>query len=391
MNTARLDLSDPALADALTKVRSDASPETYCVFGYEGKSKIVLKDMGTGNCYECIKGMDDAEISYALLRVTGTRDQESKTVKFVFICYVGPSVGGMQKGRVNGHKGDVKTMIGQSHVDIQADDKADISEEVITGKLKKASGANYDLGSNAGGAYESNAKSIGASAAAKYRELEKTSNIGPVVFDKGPAKPKDYVTPVDLGGRPMVAPPTQAKKNTVIRDEKSAAQKEKDEVTERERLAALAARTKDGKTAASEPVKLSAVPAPAPPPPAPAAPPPEPEATREPTPTPMPAAPETAPEPEATPEPLAEAAPLPVPEAAPGPVPEASPEPVPEAAPLPEPEAAPLQEPEAAPAPLPEAAPEPVPEAAAPAEPAAEESAAEAPAEPTVAAEETPP
>ena len=375
MNTARLDLSDPALADALTKVRSDASPETYCVFGYEGKSKIVLKDMGTGNCYECIKGMDDAEISYALLRVTGTRDQESKTVKFVFICYVGPSVGGMQKGRVNGHKGDVKTMIGQSHVDIQADDKADISEEVITGKLKKASGANYDLGSNAGGAYESNAKSIGASAAAKYRELEKTSNIGPVVFDKGPAKPKDYVTPVDLGGRPMVAPPTQAKKNTVIRDEKSAAQKEKDEVTERERLAALAARTKDGKTAASEPVKLSAVPAPAPPPPAPAAPPPEPEATPEPTPTPMPAAPETAPEPEATPEPLAEAAPSPVPEAAPEPVPEASPEPVPEAAPLPEPEAA----------------PEPVPEAAAPAEPAAEESAAEAPAEPTAAAEETPP
>ena len=379
MNTARLDLSDPALADALTKVRSDASPETYCVFGYEGKSKIVLKDMGTGNCYECIKGMDDAEISYALLRVTGTRDQESKTVKFVFICYVGPSVGGMQKGRVNGHKGDVKTMIGQSHVDIQADDKADISEEVITGKLKKASGANYDLGSNAGGAYESNAKSIGASAAAKYRELEKTSNIGPVVFDKGPAKPKDYVTPVDLGGRPMVAPPTQAKKNTVIRDEKSAAQKEKDEVTERERLAALAARTKDGKTAASEPVKLSAVPAPAPPPPAPAAPPPEPEATREPTPTPMPAAPETAPEPEATPEPLAEAAPLPVPEAAP----EAAPEPVPEAAPEPVPEAAPLPEPEAA--------PEPVPEAAAPAEPAAEEPAAGAPAEPTAAAEETPP
>ena len=379
MNTARLDLSDPALADALTKVRSDASPETYCVFGYEGKSKIVLKDMGTGNCYECIKGMDDAEISYALLRVTGTRDQESKTVKFVFICYVGPSVGGMQKGRVNGHKGDVKAMVGQSHVDIQADDKADLTEANITAKLKKASGANYDLGSNAGGAYESNAKSIGASAAAKYRELEKTSNIGPVVFDKGPAKPKDYVTPVDLGGRPMVAPPTQAKKNTVIRDEKSAAQKEKDEVTERERLAALAARTKDGKTAASEPVKLSAVPAPAPPPPAPAAPPPEPEATPEPTPTPMPAAPETAPEPEAAPEPLAEAAPLPVPEAAPEP----APEPAPEAAPEPVPEAAPLPEPEAA--------PEPVPEAAAPAEPAAEESAAEAPAEPTAAAEETPP
>jgi glycerol uptake facilitator-like aquaporin len=38
------------------------------------------------------------QVTYALLRITGTRDQESKTVKFVFICYVGPAVGGMVKG-----------------------------------------------------------------------------------------------------------------------------------------------------------------------------------------------------------------------------------------------------------------------------------------------------
>jgi len=249
MNTARLDVSDPAIAEAITKVRGDGSPETYVVLGYEGKSKIVVKSCGAGNAYACIDEMDDAEVSYALLRITGTRDQESKTVKFVFICYVGPSVGGMQKGRVGGHKGDIKSLIGQSHVEIQTDDKDDISEDTITTKLKKASGANYDLGSNAGGSYESKGASIGKSAAAFYKEKEKEGNMGPIVFDKGPAKPKDYVTPVDLGGRPMVAPPTQAKANTVIRNEVSAAQKEKDEATEKERLAAIAARTTDGKTA----------------------------------------------------------------------------------------------------------------------------------------------
>ena len=36
--------------------------------------------------------------SYALLRVANTRDQESKTVKFCFVTYVGPSVGGMARG-----------------------------------------------------------------------------------------------------------------------------------------------------------------------------------------------------------------------------------------------------------------------------------------------------
>lgn len=243
--TARLDLSDPAIAEAITKVRSDANEETFCVLGYEGKSKIVLKACAAGSAYGAMDAMEDDTVSYALLRITGTRDQESKTVKFVFICYVGPSVGGMMKGRVGGHKGDIKVMVGQSHVDLQTDEKSDLTEEEITTKLKKASGANYDLGSNAGGNYESKAGDIGRSAAAKYKELEKQTNIGPVVFEKH-SKPKDYVTPVDLGGRPMVAPPTAAKANTVVRDEVAAAKTEKDAITEKEKADALAARTKDG-------------------------------------------------------------------------------------------------------------------------------------------------
>ena len=83
------------------------------------------------------------QVSYALLRITGTRDQESKTVKFVFITYLGPSVGGMARGRVGAHKPDVKALVGQSHVDYQTDDKDDLSEASLTDRLKKASGANY--------------------------------------------------------------------------------------------------------------------------------------------------------------------------------------------------------------------------------------------------------
>jgi hypothetical protein len=183
MNTARLDVSDPALQEAILKVRSDAEPETFCIFGYEGKAKITLKECSSGNVYDALEDdLEDEEVSYAFLRVTGTRDQESKTVKFVFIVYVGPNVGGMQRGRVGAHKGDIKSLVGQSHVDFQTDEKEELSEASITEKLKKASGANYDLGSNASG-YESKAGDIGKSAAAKYKALEKESNIGPVVFN----------------------------------------------------------------------------------------------------------------------------------------------------------------------------------------------------------------
>ena len=135
MNTSRLDLSDPALKEAIANVRSDATPATWCVFTYEGKAKIVCKEVGEGAPYQATDNMDDAEVSYALLRVSGTRDQESKTVKFVFIVYTGPGVGGMARGRVNAHKGDVKEFIGQSHVDISTDDRDDMSEAVITDKL----------------------------------------------------------------------------------------------------------------------------------------------------------------------------------------------------------------------------------------------------------------
>ena len=100
---------------------------------------------------------------------------------------------------------------------MQTDDRDDISESALTDKLKKASGANYDLGSNAGGGYKTQAGGIQANARARYQQLEKASNIGPVVFDKGPLR--EGVTPMDLGGRAMVAPPTEGKKNVVVRDE----------------------------------------------------------------------------------------------------------------------------------------------------------------------------
>lgn len=138
----------------------------------------------------------------------GTRDQESKTVKFVYVTYVGPSVGGMAKGRVGSHKMDIKSIIGQSHVDYQSDDIDEVTDDIIREKLKKASGANYDLGSNAGGSYQSQAGGLQAQARSLYKNLEKDSDIGPVQFEKF-ARPKE--TPMDLGGRPMVAPPTAAK------------------------------------------------------------------------------------------------------------------------------------------------------------------------------------
>mmetsp|Transcript_10300 Transcript_10300/g.23851 ORF Transcript_10300/g.23851 Transcript_10300/m.23851 type:complete len:221 (-) Transcript_10300:60-722(-) len=210
-STARLDVSATNLKDAIADVRSDSSETTWCVFTYQGKTTIVLKSKGTGGMDAMKAGLDDAEVSYCLLRVE-SGDQESRRVKFVFLVYVGPSVGGLTKGRVGGHKGDIKQLMGQSHVDFQTDDPEDLTEENIKDRLAKASGANYDLGSNAAG-YESKAGDIKAKASSNYKTLEKETNIGPVQYESF-ERPKE--TPVDLGGRPMVAAASAAKSNTVM-------------------------------------------------------------------------------------------------------------------------------------------------------------------------------
>jgi len=211
MNTTRLDVSSPELKAAIADVRSDGSATNWCIFGYEGKSKIVLKSKGEGSLVAMVAEVSDEEVSYCLLRsVSG--DQESKRIKFVIIVYVGPNVGGMARGRVGGHKGDVKELMGQSHVDFQTDDRSDLTEENIKDRLAKAAGANYDLGSNAAG-YTTNAGGIKAKAASNYKTLEKESNIGPVKYETF-ERPKE--TPVDLAGRPMVAAATAAKANTVM-------------------------------------------------------------------------------------------------------------------------------------------------------------------------------
>ena len=69
--TARLDISDPKLKEAVASVRSDSTPDMYCIFTYEGKSKIVCKEIGQGSMADMAEALDEGEIAYVLLRGEG--------------------------------------------------------------------------------------------------------------------------------------------------------------------------------------------------------------------------------------------------------------------------------------------------------------------------------
>jgi len=222
MTTARLELDETAIITAVAELRDDANPIDYVLLGYEDKSKIVLKAQGSGGLQELRETLDEDSVAYCLFRFMAG-DQESKRVKFIFLTYIGQNVGGMAKGRSAGHKGDVRGLLGQSHLQINADgDRDEFTQEEVASKVKKASGANYDLGSNTGddgdATYATQAGAIGKAAADTYKQLEKETTIAPVKYETF-ARPKE--TPMDLAGRPMVASASEGMKNVVIRDEEN--------------------------------------------------------------------------------------------------------------------------------------------------------------------------
>eukprot|EP00051_Salpingoeca_urceolata_P016190 m.213811 g.213811 ORF g.213811 m.213811 type:complete len:417 (-) comp18613_c0_seq2:428-1678(-) len=202
------DISDPVLRETIQDVRDDFTDTDWCALTYEGKTKLVVSGTGDGGHSELMSHLQDDKAYFCLLRLIDG-DRESRRVKFVFITFCGENVGGMARGRVGAHSPSVRGMFGQTHTDLRADNHKECAEPIIRKLLKVAGGADYDTGANAQG-YKSSG-SLRQKAMALYSEKEKEGNIKGVVYVTS-ALPN--TTPVDLSGRPMVAPPSEAKKNT---------------------------------------------------------------------------------------------------------------------------------------------------------------------------------
>ena len=113
MLRAQLDMSDPSIESSLQAVRSDTDPTEWCLFGYEGKNKLVLQSTGTDGLAGLTAALSEESVVFGLLRHMHG-DQESQRVKFIHVVYAGSSVPGMARGRAQGHKGLVKDSVGES-------------------------------------------------------------------------------------------------------------------------------------------------------------------------------------------------------------------------------------------------------------------------------------
>jgi len=124
--------------DVVKSLRT-ANPTNWVVVGYNAGNEIEVVGSGSGGLEELRGHLHEDKIQYALLRVQDSVDGHA-TTKFVFIVWLGDQVKTITKARVTTHRGDVKDWFGQSHVTIDAANLAELTEEIVMGKVSEASG-----------------------------------------------------------------------------------------------------------------------------------------------------------------------------------------------------------------------------------------------------------
>jgi len=132
-----------AARDAIREVRdANGSDTNWMAVTYDNPKtmKMKLLGKGTGGADE-LSGMLQPDMAvYALIRVVDRIDN-SDTVKFVSVLYLGEKLPRMLRARITVHQNSVKEFIGQSHVDYSCSTPAELNNEVIVSKVTITSGS----------------------------------------------------------------------------------------------------------------------------------------------------------------------------------------------------------------------------------------------------------
>ncbi|KAL7722711.1 Coactosin [Entamoeba marina] len=139
---------DAQIADAetvqqiISEIRNENNPTNWVLLTYESpkSQNLVLAGQGEGGVDE-MKGLfTDEGIFFGLARDFDQID-DSLTVKFAFIEWIGDKSPRLQKARISMQLGAIQSFFGQYHVSHMCSHLDDISSEMILKKIKNASGS----------------------------------------------------------------------------------------------------------------------------------------------------------------------------------------------------------------------------------------------------------
>jgi len=135
-NAAAITFPDEkAVKDAVAEVRK--GPANWVLLGYEGSSSIVVRGKGTGGVAELVSNLSEEKVLYGLVRKEEETDGQ-KRIKFAYIFWVGDKVAFVAKAKITPHKGELNKVLEPYHTEIYATTLVEVTDEIISQKLKAA-------------------------------------------------------------------------------------------------------------------------------------------------------------------------------------------------------------------------------------------------------------
>jgi len=137
------------VANAWAKVMDDEDPTRWIFCKYTGDLKgLELSSSGNGGLAEFKQQIGD-ELAWAGFRCYGVDKRggtEVRRTKFVFVQVRPEAVSQIKKAKQSSHKGDVKEVITNVHLDVVVESLADLDEQGLITRLQAATGAHKPNG-----------------------------------------------------------------------------------------------------------------------------------------------------------------------------------------------------------------------------------------------------
>lgn len=190
----------------------DGDPSlSWAIFKFDA-GRLIVQSSGAGNFEELIDQFEEENVNFGYVRVPIGSDRRNK---FVLIKWTGERCRPVTRARAFEDTKTITKLITVYHIEIPATRRGELIPKNILDRLQAAAGANYDREQNAAQPthdLSSDLSNYKRSSKQFFKDLEKTGNASPIVYE---SRPLPKATPVDLSNRQMTVGASVAKQNIV--------------------------------------------------------------------------------------------------------------------------------------------------------------------------------
>ncbi|EFC36553.1 predicted protein [Naegleria gruberi] len=103
------------------------------------KTGLIMDATGTGDWDEFLGSFGPSDVKFGIYRAVAV-DDDSRRTKFVLVAWTGSQCNAMKRSKVAANK-TIVTQKYSVHIDIQASEHAQLSQEEVIAKLNSSTGA----------------------------------------------------------------------------------------------------------------------------------------------------------------------------------------------------------------------------------------------------------